>query len=357
MDIEPSEPPPDRPKKVQWGPDVPEIHRRFVDTGLFDGIPQRDLTIGERCFSRFNSTVCMVVGLEGEDIEVEIGEDEDRSPIRRTYKKDDVRDFEGYIRKVMPLIDPMVEIIDIEGTGRGLVRFRKQFTSISPEPPFPGGKEAEVRGPASEIANELMRIQKDPVKAAIGFGAGGSVYYPQDDGMFDPINVREFHDPFNDWQERGFSKEDIDSGMTTIQRGNPLSEEDVYTYSLGGAMKNGIVDRTIISGTGIGLRNRGSVHNPRWERDAHIDTRYIDAMTRVQRLAQIPKEIKNKFGSYEVFITACLIERGEEEIQDWQIYGGLSRDGKALFFKVGDSTSWNPYPIGGNGLKQLVDKA
>lgn len=122
----------ERPK-IEWAPEVPMLHRRLVESGLFDVIPQEEkYRTGDVVVSRQSDKIYQVFEQEGDNLV--IGYDTEEEQVRRTVPKGDIRGINGYAQKMYQMAEPTTEI---QVDRRGHAQIKRQIPN-RPEPPFPG---------------------------------------------------------------------------------------------------------------------------------------------------------------------------------------------------------------------------
>ena len=122
----------ERPK-IEWEPDVPMLHRKLVESGLFDVIPQEEeYRTGDAVLSRYSDKIYQIYEQEGDNLTV--GFDTEEEQARKTFPKGDVRGINGYAQKIYQMAEPTTEI-QIDKKGHALIKCQ---IPKGPKPPFPG---------------------------------------------------------------------------------------------------------------------------------------------------------------------------------------------------------------------------
>lgn len=123
---------PERPK-IEWDPQVSLLHRRLVESGLFDVIPQEtEYRAGDVVLSRLSDKIYQVYGEDQGNLVV--GYDTNEEHVRKVFPKSDIRGINGYAQKMYQMAEPMTEI-QIDRHGHALI---KRQLPARPRPPFPG---------------------------------------------------------------------------------------------------------------------------------------------------------------------------------------------------------------------------
>ena len=112
----------------EWELQVPELHRRIVETGMFDSIPQTDeFEDGEVVVARRNGDIYHVQELDGETVRIWYKTEEGEAD--EIVARNDIRPIDGYAQIAYQIAEPMTEIF-IDKQGHALIKRQA--------PPFPG---------------------------------------------------------------------------------------------------------------------------------------------------------------------------------------------------------------------------
>lgn len=119
---------------MEWEPEVPELHRWIVDTGMFDRMPQADeFEQDEAVIARHNGEIYHVREIDG--VFVHIWYETPDKKASETVSRDSVRPINTYAQIVHEITGPGLEIT-IDKQGHATIKRPRRPNG--PRPPFPG---------------------------------------------------------------------------------------------------------------------------------------------------------------------------------------------------------------------------
>ncbi len=167
-------------------------------------------------------------------------------------------------------------------------------------------EQAERTSLAQSLYTDILKVQTDPIKTAITSPGIGSTFFPLPDGSVKEVHIASvdafaFTSAKKKFIARGFNEDDLQNGVMIITQASRPDMSYAYTYGPSAAGE-GEQSFVYVSGTGRVITRDNTSNDPeKYHELDRLDPFYLEAVSRVASLSQIPYHIREAFGTYAEF--------------------------------------------------------
>lgn len=112
----------EHPLIVEWDESVPIVHRKIVESGLFDRVPRNEkYEFGDVVVSRYSDKILQVY--EDLDDGIVVGYDTEKECVRETLSKKDIIGIDSYAQLIYQIAQPTTEI-RVDKRGHTQIKYR-----------------------------------------------------------------------------------------------------------------------------------------------------------------------------------------------------------------------------------------